>query len=98
MKVFVVLALPLILAAQGQGPGARDNQRPSMPAPTIEEYNPKTVLVVPRTDIKRAKFPFVDIHMHHRDTTPAYLEKLIKDMDELNMRAMINSPVNGSFG
>ena len=54
------------------------------------------MLVVPKTTVPKAKFPFIDIHTHQRDTTK--LDSLLKDMDTLNMRIMLSSPVNGSFG
>jgi predicted TIM-barrel fold metal-dependent hydrolase len=66
------------------------------PAPTIEEYEPRAMLVVPKTEVPRAKYPFIDIHTHQRDT--AKLDNLLKDMDSLNMRIMVSSPVTGSFG
>ncbi len=71
---------------------------PGQQAMTIEEYEPKTVLVVPEHHPTRSKFPFIDIHTHHRDTSPGALTALLKDMDQLNMRIMVNSPVNGSWG
>jgi predicted TIM-barrel fold metal-dependent hydrolase len=86
-KVFA-LALPLLAWAQQSGP----------PAPSIEEYEPKAMLVVPKTDVPRAKYPFIDIHTHGRDATPAALDKLTADMDSVNMRIMVSSPVRGSFG
>jgi predicted TIM-barrel fold metal-dependent hydrolase len=67
-------------------------------APTIEEYEPKAILVVKKSERLRAKYPFIDIHTHHRDVTPPALDKLIADMDKLNMQIMLNSPVAGSFG
>ncbi|HYP13382.1 MAG TPA: amidohydrolase family protein, partial [Bryobacteraceae bacterium] len=86
---------PALLLGQQQGQNA---QGPPIPAPTIEEYDPKPMLVVPKTTVSRAKFPFIDIHTHQRDLSPAKLDQLIKDMDSLNMRIMVSSPVNGSFG
>lgn len=56
------------------------------------------MLVVPRTEVRRAKFPFIDIHTHQRDAAPEKLDALIRDMDALNMRIMVSSPVSGSFG
>ena len=66
------------------------------PAPTIEEYEPRAMLVVPKTDVPRAKYPFIDIHTHQRDTKK--LNDFLKDMDQINMRIMLSSPVRGSFG
>ena len=72
-------------------------QAPS-PAPTIEDYEPKAMLVVPKTTVNKARYPFIDIHTHQRPTTREGLDTLARDMDTLNMRIMISSPVSGSFG
>ena len=58
--------------------------------PTIEEYDPKSTLVVPEHKIERAKFPFIDIHSHHWSPTPAEVEELIQGMNSLNMQVMVN--------
>ncbi len=65
---------------------------------SIEEYDPKSTLRVPQHTLTRAKFPFIDVHTHHRDVAPGKLDQLIQDMDSLNMRIMINSPVGGGQG
>lgn len=70
----------------------------TVPSPTIEEYEPKAMLVVPKTNVTKAKYPFIDIHTHQRATTSQRLDELIRDMDSLNMRIMVSSPVAGSFG
>jgi uncharacterized protein len=57
---------------------------------SIEEYEPKSTLVTKEHKIERAKFPFVDIHSHHNNPTPEYVDKLIKEMDSINMRVMVN--------
>jgi predicted TIM-barrel fold metal-dependent hydrolase len=58
---------------------------------TFEEYRPKSTLVVPVNLRPRAKFPFVDVHGHPRGMfTAEKAEQLLKEMDSLNMRAMVN--------
>jgi uncharacterized protein len=57
---------------------------------TFEEYEPKSTLVVPEHLTSRAKFPFVDIHSHHNNLAPDYVDKLIKEMDALNLRVLVN--------
>ncbi len=57
---------------------------------TIEEYEPKSTLVTKEHKIERAKFPFVDIHSHHNNPSPADVDKLVKEMDSINMRVMVN--------
>ena len=62
----------------------------SQQTPTIEEYNPKSTLVVKEHKIERAKFPFVDIHSHHWNPTPERVEQLVKEMDTINLRVLVN--------
>jgi predicted TIM-barrel fold metal-dependent hydrolase len=57
---------------------------------SIEEYEPKSTLVVPEHIVTRAKFPFIDVHNHQRRATPERLDQIVKDMDALNMRVMVN--------
>lgn len=58
--------------------------------PTIEEYQPKSTLVTKQHLIERAKFPFVDIHSHHWNPTQEHVEDLIKGMDSINLRILVN--------
>jgi predicted TIM-barrel fold metal-dependent hydrolase len=57
---------------------------------TYEEYEPKTTLVTPEHQVLRAKFPFMDIHSHHTNLAPAYVDKLVREMDSINLRVMVN--------
>ncbi|HKF42572.1 MAG TPA: amidohydrolase family protein [Thermoanaerobaculia bacterium] len=58
---------------------------------TVEEYEPKSTLVVPGKEVKRAKFPFIDVHNHQdRDQSEAQVARLVSDMDGLNMKVMVN--------
>jgi hypothetical protein len=56
----------------------------------IEEYNPKSTLVIKQTRVKRAKYSFVDVHNHQFDMPIKDLNKLVTEMDSLNMGFMIN--------
>ena len=56
----------------------------------IEEYSPKSSLVVPKNLVKRAKYPFIDVHNHQFDMPVKDLSKLVTEMDSLNMAFMIN--------
>jgi len=56
----------------------------------IEEYSPRSTLVVPQTIIKRSKYPFVDVHNHQFDMPLKDLSKLVEEMDSLNMGFMVN--------
>lgn len=59
---------------------------------TMEDYTPRSTLIVPENVLTRARFPFVDIHGHQRagSMSPADVDRLVRDMDELNMAAMVN--------
>lgn len=64
---------------------------------SIEEYTPKSTLVVPQHPITRAKYPFIDVH-NHQDSkmSKEKLDKLVADMDALNLQVMVN--LSGAFG
>ena len=59
---------------------------------TIVDYEPRNTLVVPENLLTRAKFPFVDIHGHQRAArmSAADVDRLVAEMDELNMAVMVN--------
>ena len=58
--------------------------------PTIDEYQPKSTLVTREHKIERARFPFVDIHSHHWNPTVEEVDRLVKEMDTINLRVMVN--------
>ena len=63
----------------------------------FEKYDPVSTLVVPEHKLTRAKFPFIDVHNHQWNMGSQDLGELVKDMDKLNMKVMINlSGGNGS--
>jgi predicted TIM-barrel fold metal-dependent hydrolase len=57
---------------------------------TIDEYDPKSALIVKETPTPRAKFPFVDIHSHQTRLKPEEVDKLIQEMDSINLQVMVN--------
>jgi len=58
--------------------------------PTIEEYQPKSTLVTKEHKVERAKFPFIDIHSHHWNPTAEEVDRLVREMDTINLRVMVN--------
>jgi len=56
----------------------------------IEEYSPKSTLIVPEHTVKLSKYPFIDVHNHQFDMPIKNLPKLVSEMDSLNMAFMIN--------
>jgi uncharacterized protein len=64
---------------------------------SIEEYQPKSTLVVPEHKPARAKYPFIDVHNHQdRDMSAAEAARLVADMDRINLKVMVN--LSGSQG
>ena len=57
---------------------------------TFEEYNPTSTLIVPGEIIKKAKFPFIDVHGHQYRMSNQDLAPVIAAMDTLNMGVMVN--------
>lgn len=56
----------------------------------VEEYEPISTLVVPKHELKHSKFPFIDVHNHQFTMPIQNLEKLVSEMDSLNMGVMVN--------
>jgi uncharacterized protein len=56
----------------------------------VEEYDPISTLKVPQHILKRAKFPFIDVHNHQWTMPIQDLDNIITEMDSLNMAVMVN--------
>jgi predicted TIM-barrel fold metal-dependent hydrolase len=78
------LFLPFIIHSQ------TTPNEPNNPTMSFEEYDPHSTLVVPGHPVTRAKYPFIDVHNHQNDMSPENLQKLVADMDKLNMAVMVN--------
>lgn len=62
---------------------------PELPPPSIVDYRPRSTLVTKETPVPRAKFPVIDIH-NHTTITPENVDEMIRDMDALNLRVLVN--------
>jgi uncharacterized protein len=56
----------------------------------FETYDPVNTLVVPKHPLSQSKYPFIDVHNHQGGMGSQNLDVLIKDMDQLNMKVMVN--------
>ena len=76
----------------------RRSREPQLPPPSITEYEPQSTLVVPETEVPRAKFPLVDIHGHPPTLdNPENIERVIEAMDRLNIGVMVQArPSSGA--
>lgn len=97
---FVVLAAAPAASQQTPGqvvPRPAEGREPSLPAPTIREYKPRSTLVVPVHKVPRAKFPVIDIHGHPPAlVSDEVINRVGAGMDSLNLRVMVNA--NGTSG
>ncbi len=64
-------------------------QSPEFPPPSILDYKPRSTLVTPQHLVPKAKFPVIDIH-NHTTVTAANIDRLISEMDALNVRLLNN--------
>jgi len=82
--VLIGLCAPALACAQ--------DRQPTIPPPTIIEYQPRSTLVVPEHLVPRAKFPVVDFHGHPGNlTSAASIERVVRAMDELNIQVMVQA-------
>ena len=56
----------------------------------VEEYEPVSTLHVPEHLLTRSKYPFIDVHSHQWTMPIQDLDKLVMEMDSLNMGVMVN--------
>ena len=80
--LFSLLFIPLLLSAQRREP--LDIQM------DFEAYDPPSTLVVPENPVTKARFPFIDVHSHQWRMDTANLDKLVTEMDAMNMGIMVN--------
>ena len=81
----VLLLIPALLTAQTQ------QQRP--PVISVPDYTPRSSLKgLPEHLLTKAKYPFIDVHSHHMGNlaTRAGLQRMITEMDQLNLAVSVN--------
>ena len=108
-------AVVAALASSAAGLGSQRQTVKPQPAPapaklTLEEFEPRSMLVARETKVTRARFPVIDVHTHvggvfgrrgaaaSQDPAgaAAKLEQIVRWMDELNIKTMIN--LTGGYG
>ena len=64
---------------------------------SFEDYDPPSSLIVEGEEIKKAKYKFIDVHSHLWNMPVMDLDKLVAEMDEINMGYIVNLSGSG-FG
>ncbi|MEO7765869.1 MAG: amidohydrolase family protein [Ferruginibacter sp.] len=85
MKLFFALFYCLLISEAVFSQEQLSNQKMD-----FEKYDPVSTLVVPVHVTYHAKFPFIDVHNHQWGMPTQNLSLLIRDMDTLNMKVMVN--------
>ena len=58
---------------------------------TVEDYTPRSTLVVAEHLVPRAKFPVIDVHSHHRPGLRGERwDTIVGEMDQLNLQVLVN--------
>ena len=86
LLTFVVIAFGLSMLGQAQrSRGARSE------GISVEDYTPRSTLVVDAHPVPRAKFPVIDVHSHHRPGfSMSQWDELVGEMDALNLQVLVN--------
>ena len=56
----------------------------------IRQYKPKSTLVVAAHPVPRAKYPVIDVHSHHFELSAERWATVVREMDGLNLRLLVN--------
>ncbi len=69
----------------------RNCQAPTLPAPSILDYRPRSTLVAPAHTVPKAKFPAIDYHGHPsvQLSSAEGLDQLGTALDGINVRVMV---------
>jgi len=86
--VLLAIVIVSVMVAQAQRVRGR---RATAPALSVEDYTPRSTLVVDASPVPRARFPVVDVHSHHRPGfTARRLDRIAGEMDALNLAVLVN--------
>jgi predicted TIM-barrel fold metal-dependent hydrolase len=56
----------------------------------LDEFRPRAELRAPATDLRRARFPCVNVHTHPEQTTDAELDEMVTAMDTTNIAVSVS--------
>lgn len=58
---------------------------------SVEDWEPRSTLVVPEHPVPRAKYPVIDVHSHYRSSSSAErVARVVSEMDKLNLQVLVN--------
>ena len=83
------------IAALGSPAAADDDEKAPASKLSLEDFQPKSMLVTAEHPTPRAKFPVIDVHTHVAPAAPR-LAEIVAWMDQINLHTMIN--LTGGYG
>jgi hypothetical protein len=84
-------------AQQAGGTSPTDTEQVLPDKLLLKDYRPKSIYKIPKTDIRKAKYPLIDVHHHARAKTPQDVDDLVKVMDAVGAeRAVVFSGGTGA--
>lgn len=58
---------------------------------TVDEYEPRSTLVVPQHPLTHAKYPFIDVHTHYDSLmSRRQLDDLVTELNRINLKVAVN--------
>ncbi|HLF57811.1 MAG TPA: amidohydrolase family protein [Thermoanaerobaculia bacterium] len=89
--LFALSVLAASLAgAQAPAPAAAPPPADDPAKLSFMEYDPPSTLVVAAHPVKRAKYPFVDVHSHQFNLDETKLRDVVAAMDAMNLAVLVN--------
>ena len=83
--VCVAVMMSAVIRSAGLGQSASERSL------SVEDYTPRSTLVVSEHPVPRAKYPVVDVHSHHRPgLRGGRWRKIVEEMDGLNLQVLVN--------
>jgi predicted TIM-barrel fold metal-dependent hydrolase len=55
----------------------------------LKDYRPKSIYKIPRTEVRKAKYPVIDVHSHAYAKTPEQVAQWVKLMDEVGLETTV---------
>ena len=55
----------------------------------LKDYRPKSIYRIPTTEIRKARYPVIDIHSHPYAMTPEEISQWVENMNEVGIEKTI---------
>ena len=82
----MTIALLGIPAAGSVSAQSLEERKAAVQELRLKDYEPRSVFRIPRTDVRRAKFPVVDMHSHDYAADDAGVAAWVRTLDSCNIR------------